>query len=84
MLATYIVMKIALQAVLDECNRMAALEENMALAGSLKGRIANLEMEFNSGAIDAATYERRAAEILEDLKQLSNAGLQPGGTSDEL
>jgi hypothetical protein len=84
LLATYIVMKIALQAVLDECNKMASEAENLALASSLKGRIAALEIEFNSGAIDAETYEKRAAEILEELKRFSTGGLQPGGVPDEL
>ena len=84
MIATYLVMKIALQAVLEECNRMAAMAEGRELAGGLKERIAALEIDFSSGAIDAATYERRAAEILEELKQLSAGGLQPGGLYDGL
>ena len=84
MIATYLVLKIALQAVLDECNRMAALAESRELAGSIKERIARLEIEFATGEIDAATYERRAAEIMEEVKQLSLGGLQPGGPPDEL
>ena len=35
MLATYLVLKIAMQAVLDECNRTAALAESRELAGAI-------------------------------------------------
>jgi hypothetical protein len=84
MIATYLVMKIALQAILEECNKMAALAEGRELAGNLKERIATLEIDFSKGAIDAETYEKRAAEILDELKRLSTGGLQPGGLADEL
>ena len=82
LIATYLVLKIALQAVLQECNRLAAAAEASDLASSIKARIASLEIEFASGAIDAATYERRASEILDELKLVSG-GMQVGGT-DEL
>lgn len=84
MIATYLVLRIALQAVLDECNRMAALAESKDVASSIKERIARLEIEFATGAIDEATYEIKAAEILEEVKQLSLGGLQPGGPPYEL
>jgi hypothetical protein len=82
LIATYLVLKIALQAVLQECNRLAALAEASDLASSIKARIASLEIEFASGAIDSETYERRASEILDELNLVSG-GMQLGGT-DEL
>jgi hypothetical protein len=72
-------MKIALQAVLDECNKMAVELDAQQQAGSLKSRIASLEMEFASGAIDAKTYELRGAEILDELRRLSGAAQGGGG-----
>ena len=79
MFVTYIVVKLALQAVLDECNRMAAEAETQAQAALLKSRIAQLEMDFAKGAIDEETYTSKAAEILGGLGHSSESGLQIGG-----
>jgi hypothetical protein len=84
MIATYLILKIAMQAILQECNRMALLAESQASTSSLKERIANLEMAFASGSIDAAAYERGAMEIMDELGNLSRGGLQAGGFDDEL
>ena len=84
MIATYLILKIAMQAILDECNKIALLAESQAASSSLKERIANLEMAFASGSIDAAGYEKGAMEIMDELRKLSIGGLQPGGPYDEL
>jgi hypothetical protein len=76
---TYIVVKLALQAVVQECNRMAYDAETQAKATFLKSRIAELEMEFSRGVIDEETYKARAAGILSELGTSSEAGAQPGG-----
>jgi hypothetical protein len=54
---------------------MAVQADALETAGSLKSRIAALEIEFSSGTIDAETYEIRAAEILDEFKRLSGGGL---------
>ena len=79
MFVTYIVVRLALQAVLDECNRMAAEAENQGQAALLKSRIAQLEMDFAKGAIDEETYTSRAAQILSELPPSGNLGLQVDG-----
>jgi hypothetical protein len=84
MIATYLILKIAMQAIMEECNRMAVLAESQASTSYLKERIANLEMAFASGSIDAATYEKGAMEIMDELGKLSRGGLQAGGIEDEL
>ncbi|MDE1853667.1 MAG: hypothetical protein KGI38_07965 [Thaumarchaeota archaeon] len=84
MIATYLVLKIAMQAIIQECNKMALAADSQAVASAIKERIATLEIEFSSGAIDVTTYERRAAEIVEELKQISIGGLQAEGPLDEL
>ncbi len=76
MIATYFIMKLAMQAVLQECNDMAATAQLSEQASLLKSRVAQLELDYASGAIDSATYERRASEILEDMKTVAGSGLQ--------
>ena len=71
--------KLALQAVLDECNRMAAQAETQAQAALIKSRIAQLEMDFAKGTIDEKTYTSKAAEILGELRPSSSGGLQVDG-----
>jgi len=76
---TYIVVKLALQAVLDECNRMAAEVDTQERAALLKSRIAQLEMEFAKGSIDEKTYTAKAAEILNELRPPGEEGVQHDG-----
>lgn len=79
MFVTYIVVKLALKAVVDECNRVGWEAETQAQAALLKSRIAQLEIDFAKGAIDEKTYTARAAEILGGLKVSSVGGLQIDG-----
>jgi hypothetical protein len=71
--------KLALQAVVEECNRMASDVEAQAKAAFLKSRIAELEMEFAKGAIDEETYKARAAGILSDLGPSGEGSVNLGG-----
>jgi hypothetical protein len=73
---TYLVIKLALQAVVDECNRMALEAETQEQASLLKSRIAQLEMDFASGAIDEKTYSALASEILSELRPATDEGVQ--------
>ncbi len=52
MIIEYLVMKLALQAVVDECNRLALVQESQERVGFLKSRIARLEVAYDSGLID--------------------------------
>jgi hypothetical protein len=61
------VMTIALQAIVDAYNRIAAEAETQAQAGLLKSRIAQLEMDLASGKIDEETYTALASAILAEL-----------------
>ena len=79
MFVTYIVVRLALQAVLDECNRMAAEVETQERAALLKSRIAQLEMDFAKGAIDEEAYTSKASEILGELSPSGGSGLQIDG-----
>jgi hypothetical protein len=76
MFVTYFVVKLALQAVLDEANRMAAIAETQERAAALKSRVGQLELDFARGAIDEKQYAEMAAEI---LKEVNPAEVAPGG-----
>lgn len=67
MITTYLVLKIALKAVVDEANRLAAEAENQAEADALKSRIAQLEVDLARGAIDQNTYAELASKILAEV-----------------
>jgi hypothetical protein len=73
MIATYLVMKIALRAVVDECNRLAAEAETQAQAWALKSRVAALEMDLASGKISEGEYTAMAAKLLSGLNPLGGA-----------
>ena len=71
MIFTYLIMKLTLQAVVDECNRMAAEEESHQRAAYLKSRIAQLDIEYANGAITEEEYMGRGTDLLNELKQFS-------------
>lgn len=79
MIATYFIVKLAMQAIVDECNRLAAQAETQAQAGLLKSRIAQLEMDLASGAIDEKTYTTLASRILEELNPSKDGRIQIEG-----
>jgi hypothetical protein len=79
MIATYLVMRIALKAVVDECNRIAAEADAQAQASVLKSRIAQLDMDLANGLIDEQKYSALAAEILSSLPPLQWGNAQEGG-----
>jgi hypothetical protein len=79
MFVTYIVVKLALQSVVDECNRMALEIDTQAQAAYVKSRVAQLEMDFAQGKIDAETYTAMAADILKEVSPSSQGGLPLDG-----
>ncbi len=79
MIVTYLIMKLTLQAVVDECNRLAAEAETQERASYLKSRIAQLEMDLATGAIDEKTYAAKASEILNELQPSQERGIELGG-----
>jgi hypothetical protein len=69
-------LKLAFQAILEECNRIAIEADKNDRARFLKSKVVQLDLEFGSGAIDEDEYGKRQAEILEDLRNLSKG--EPG------
>jgi hypothetical protein len=79
MFVTYLIVKLTLKAIVDECNRLAAEAETQERAGVLKSRIAQLEMDLATGAIDEKTYTAKASEILNELRPSPEGGIELGG-----
>ena len=67
MIAAYLVLKLALQAVVTECNRIAVEAETGQLAAELKARVAQLDADRATGLIDDETYNGLASKILDDF-----------------
>jgi hypothetical protein len=70
-IATYFILKLTFQAILEECNRIAIEADKNDRARFLKSKVVQLDLEFSSGAIDEDEYGKRQAEILEELRNLS-------------
>ena len=79
MFVTYLIVKLTLQAIVDECNRLAAEAETRERAGFLKSRIAQLEMDLATGAIDEKTYTAKASDILNELRPSPDGGIELDG-----
>ena len=71
MIATYFILKLTFQAILEECNRLANEAENTERARWLKSKVVQLDIDFSTGVIDEEEYGKRQAEILAELSKLS-------------
>ncbi|MDA4117199.1 MAG: hypothetical protein OK455_02525 [Thaumarchaeota archaeon] len=71
MIATYFILKLTFQAILDESNRLAKEAENSERAMYLKSRVVQLDIDYSTGVIDEEEYGKRQTEILEELGKLS-------------
>jgi Flp pilus assembly protein TadG len=81
MIATYFILKITFQAILEEANRMAVEGENTERGRALKARIVQLDVDYDSGKMTEEEYGRRQMDILEELRRLSTqnvGGAQTG------
>ncbi len=74
MIATYFILKITFQAILEESNRIANEAEKGDRARWLKSRVIQLDIDFSTGVIDEEEYGRRQAEIIDELRKLEAGG----------
>jgi len=72
-IATYFILKLTFQAILEESNRLAAEAETSERATWLKSRVVQLDIDFSTGVIDEEEYGKQQAEILEELRRLSES-----------
>ncbi len=60
----YLTMKVTLQSVLNECNRLAQEEEALERSRWLRQKILELDSDYQSGNIDLETYLSQQDQIL--------------------
>ncbi len=67
-------MKLTLQAIVEECNRIAVEEELHERARYLKAKIAQIDLDYANGTITEEEYSKLGSDILNELNQLSAPG----------
>jgi hypothetical protein len=60
----YLTMKVTLQAVLNECNRLAQEEEALERSRWLRQKMLELDDDYQSGIIDLEAYLAKQDELL--------------------
>jgi hypothetical protein len=70
LLIEYLILKLTLEAIVGECNRMLVEQESHAYKSWISSRLIQLKTEFEKGAIDYDTYVRKELEILSELDRL--------------
>ena len=81
MIATYFILKLTFQAILQECNRMAQEAENSERGRMLKARIVQLDIDYQNGRISDEEYGMRQSQILEELRQMITSIPSQGGAT---
>lgn len=71
MLLELLIMKLTMDAILQHCNSLAYEQELRAQADQLRSRLLKLMSDYESGAIDQASYSRVEGEILANLSKLT-------------
>lgn len=64
---TYLILKLTMQSVLNECNRLAGEQQSKEQVMRLKARLLKLRIDFERGKISAEDFNIMQAEILKTL-----------------
>ena len=67
---TYLIVKLTLDSILKECNRIAAEGISREHIRLIKSRLMQLSLEYQRGIIDEETYHKNEAEVLKDLNSI--------------
>ncbi|HYL67290.1 MAG TPA: gas vesicle protein GvpG [Nitrosopumilaceae archaeon] len=70
MFITYLIIKLTLDSILKECNRITAEHISQEHIRLIKSRLMQLNLEYQSGDIDEETYHKNESEILKDLNSV--------------
>jgi hypothetical protein len=68
MLITFLILKLTLESILNECNKLAAEQQSKAQVRWLKSRLLKLRLEYEKGIINEETYNKMQAEVLKNLR----------------
>jgi len=69
-------LKLTLDAVVKECNRMVFEEQNKALIKDLKSKLFQIQVDFESGKISQDVYSKRESEIISQLHDVEKNSLK--------
>ena len=67
---TYLIVKLTLDSILKECNRIAVEHISQEHKRFIKSRLMELNLEYQRGVIDEETYHKKETEILKDLSNI--------------
>ncbi|HKU33414.1 MAG TPA: hypothetical protein VJR22_06175 [Candidatus Nitrosotalea sp.] len=67
MIITYLILKLTLQSILNECNRLAGEQQSKEQIRSLKSRLLKIRLEYEKGTISDEEYNNMQADILKSL-----------------
>ena len=67
MIITYLIMKLALQSVLNECNRLAGERQSKEHIMWLKSRLLKLRLDYERGKISEEEFNTMQSDILKSL-----------------
>jgi hypothetical protein len=67
---TYLIVKLTLDSILKECNRIATEHISQEHIRLIKSRLMQLNLEYQRGAIDEETYHKNESIILKDLNNI--------------
>jgi len=68
MLITFLILKLTLESILNECNRLAAEQQSKDQVRWLKSRLLKLRLEFEKGVINEETYNKMQTDVLKNLR----------------
>lgn len=71
MIITAFILKLTLESILNECNRIAAEQQSKDQIRWLKSRLLNLRLEYEKGIIDGETFNKLQVDILKELQDRS-------------
>lgn len=67
---TYLIVKLTLDSILKECNRIATEHVSQEHIRVIKSRLMELSLEYQNGIIDEVTYHKKEDEILKNLNNI--------------
>lgn len=80
MILELIIMKLALDAIMQHCNSLALEQDLREQARLLKAKLLKLMADYEAGAIDQKTYTEQEAEIMASLSKLTQQVNSQSGT----
>jgi len=70
MLITFLILKLTLESILNECNKLAAEQQSKDQVRWLKSRLFKIRLEYEKGIINEETYNKMQAEVLKNLSSV--------------